>query len=103
STISPQDFSERPIRRRIVSSTVQSRPSAFKAWEKLALASASLSTSTPSQSKMTSTPGFVSERFVACDGDAIAAARVRPVVPHRAMLDAAIVPEGDRVLAPAEA
>ncbi len=28
---------------------------------------------------------------------------MRPIVPHRVVLDAAIVPEGDRVLAPAEA
>ena len=54
--ISTQDFIERPIRRRILSSTLQSRPCALSAREKHALASGSLSTSTPSQSKMTSTP-----------------------------------------------
>src|SRR5260370_35742137 len=32
-----------------------------------------------------------------------AGAGVRPVVPHRAVLGAAVVPERDRVLAPAEA
>src|SRR5471032_1680114 len=54
SMISMQDFSERPISRRIVSSTDQSSPCGFSAWEKLTLASGSLSTSTPSQSKITS-------------------------------------------------
>src|SRR5476649_1961436 len=103
SMISTQDFSERPISRRIVSSTDQSSPCGFSAREKLTLASGSLSTSTPSQSKMTSTPTLVSVRPVARDRDAIAAASVGPVVPHGAVLDAAIVPEGDRVLLPAEA
>src|SRR5205085_4995378 len=42
------------------------------------------------------------DRAVAFDGDAVARAGVRPVIPHRVVLDAAIVPEGDRVLAPAE-
>src|SRR5476651_2804716 len=46
---------------------------------------------------------IASERLVARDRDAVAAAGVRPVVPHGAVLDAAIVPEGDRVLLPAEA
>src|SRR5476651_1766274 len=103
SMISTQDFSERPIRRRIVSSTDQSSPCGFSAREKLMLASGSLSTSTPSQSKMTSTPTLVSVRPVACDRDAIAAAGVGPVVPHGTVLDAAIVPEGDGILLPAEA
>ena len=53
--ISTHDFSDRPIRRRIVSSTDQSSPSRFSAREKTVLESGSLSTSTPSQSKMTST------------------------------------------------
>src|SRR5450432_1329714 len=44
-----------------------------------------------------------SEWLVARDRDAIAAAGMGPVVPHGAVLDAAIVPEGDRVLLPAEA
>ena len=43
------------------------------------------------------------DRPLALHGDARARARVRPVIPHRAMLGAAIVPERDRVLAPAEA
>src|SRR5258708_39956474 len=43
------------------------------------------------------------DRPVALDGDPIAGARVRPIVPHRVMLDAAVVPERNRVLAPAEA
>src|SRR5216683_7029916 len=47
--------------------------------------------------------GRESVRLVAGDGDAVAAARVRPVIPHGAVLDAAIVPEGDGVRAPAEA
>src|SRR5262249_49702889 len=68
--------------------------------EKLVLAIGSLSTSTPSQSKIASTR---SVRLVARHGDAITAARVRPVVPHGAVLNTAIVPEGDRVRAPAEA
>src|SRR5947208_14252178 len=42
-------------------------------------------------------------RPLALHRDAIARTRVRPVVPHRAMLGAAIVPERDRVLGPAEA
>ena len=56
--MSTQDFIERPIRRRIVSSTLQSRPSRASARAKQVLASGSLSTSTPSQSKMTSTPSL---------------------------------------------
>src|SRR4029079_12397371 len=44
-----------------------------------------------------------SDRALAFDRDARARARVRPVVPHRPMLRAAIVPEGDRILGPAEA
>src|SRR5262245_19899809 len=40
---------------------------------------------------------------VALDGDPVAGAGVRPVIPHRVVLDAAIVPERDRVLLPAEA
>ena len=44
-----------------------------------------------------------SDGALALDGDARAGARVRPVIPHRAVLGAAIVPEGDRVLGPAEA
>src|SRR5256714_12794299 len=50
-------------------------------------------------------PGMTSplHRPLALYRHAIARARVRPVVPHRAMLRAAIVPERDRVLAPAEA
>src|SRR5215471_11069082 len=42
-------------------------------------------------------------RPLALHRDARAGAGVRPVVPHRAMLGAAIVPERDRVLGPAEA
>src|SRR6266704_39788 len=42
-------------------------------------------------------------RPVALYGDAVAGAGVRPIVPHRVVLDAAVVPERDRVLAPAEA
>src|SRR5690349_3072511 len=103
SMISTHDFSDRPSRRRIVSSTDQSSPSRFSAREKTVLESGSLSTSTPSQSKMTSTSVLVSERLVSGDSDAVAAAGVGPVVPHRTVLDAAIVPEGDRVRLPAEA
>src|SRR5712691_11690917 len=44
-----------------------------------------------------------SNRAVALDGDPVARAGVRPIIPHRVVLDAAVVPEGDRVLAPAEA
>src|SRR3954451_8897365 len=44
-----------------------------------------------------------SHRPIALDRDPVARAGVRPVVPHRVVLDAAIVPERDRVLAPAEA
>src|SRR6187401_1179597 len=44
-----------------------------------------------------------SHRPLALHRDARAGACVRPVVPHRAMLRAAIVPERDRVLGPAEA
>src|SRR5690348_2675620 len=43
-----------------------------------------------------------SDRTVAFDGDAIARARVGPVVPHGAVLDTAVVPKGDRVRAPME-
>src|SRR3954469_18637682 len=43
------------------------------------------------------------KRLFTRDRQAIAAAGVGPVIPHGAVLDAAIVPEGDRVLAPAEA
>src|SRR5262249_21225816 len=42
-------------------------------------------------------------RPFALHGHAGACAGVRPVVPHRAMLGAAVIPECDRVLAPAEA
>src|SRR5262249_11414956 len=97
---STQDFSDRPINRRSTSPGDQSSPCARTAREKLVLAIGSLSTSTPSQSKIASTR---SVRLVARHGDAIAAARVRPVVPHGAVLNTAIVPEGDRVRAPAEA
>src|SRR5438034_9640660 len=44
-----------------------------------------------------------SHRPFALHGDAGAGAGVRPVVPHRAVLGAAVVPERDGVLAPAEA
>src|SRR5688500_471864 len=44
-----------------------------------------------------------SDRPVALHGHPEAGAGVRPVVPHRAVLCAAVVPERDRVLAPAEA
>src|SRR6202008_4541406 len=44
-----------------------------------------------------------SERLITRDRHPISAAGVRPVVPHRVVLDAAVVPEGDRVLLPAEA
>src|SRR5258708_29334006 len=47
--------------------------------------------------------GQESVRLVAGDGAAVAAARVRPVIPHGAVLDPAIVPERDPVLSPAEA
>src|SRR6266498_4035603 len=43
------------------------------------------------------------DRAVALDGDAVARAGVRPIIPHRVVLDAAVVPEGDRVLLPAKA
>src|SRR5262249_27291888 len=43
------------------------------------------------------------DRVVAFDGDPVARAGVWPVVPHRVVLDAAVVPERDRVLLPAEA
>ena len=52
-------MSESPIRRRIVSSADQSRPCALSAREKLSLASGSLSTSTPSQSKITNNVGLL--------------------------------------------
>src|SRR5215468_2966151 len=112
SQISTQDFSDRPISRRIVSSGDQSSPCARSARERLALASGSVSTSTPSQSKITSKNGLLrvvgpkeptSEWFVAGHCNPVSAARMRPVVPHGAMLDAAVVPEGNGVLAPAEA
>ena len=41
-------------------------------------------------------------RFVALDGDAIARTSMGPVIPHGAVLGAAIVPEGDRTWLPAE-
>src|SRR6201996_4346540 len=44
-----------------------------------------------------------SHRPLALHGDAGAGAGVRPVVPHRAVLGATVVPERDRILAPAEA
>src|ERR1700756_2740509 len=44
-----------------------------------------------------------SHRPFALHGDAGAGAGVRPVIPHRAMLGAAVIPEGDRILGPAEA
>src|SRR6478672_2686903 len=44
-----------------------------------------------------------SHRPVALHRDPVAGAGVRPVIPHRVVLDAAIVPERDRVLAPAKA
>src|SRR5260370_12025267 len=44
-----------------------------------------------------------SNRAVALDGDPVARAGVRPIIPHRVVLDAAVVPERDRVLLPAEA
>src|SRR5689334_18372713 len=42
-------------------------------------------------------------RPVTLDCNPVARAGVRPVIPHRVVLDAAIVPERDRILAPAEA
>src|SRR5260370_25106942 len=44
-----------------------------------------------------------SNRPVALDGDPVARAGVRPVIPHRVVLAAAVVPERDRVFLPAEA
>src|ERR1700733_15537488 len=44
-----------------------------------------------------------SHRPLALDRDAGAGAGVRPVIPHRAVLGAAVVPERDGVLGPAEA
>src|SRR6478672_6772660 len=44
-----------------------------------------------------------SYRPVALHGDAMAGAGMRPIVPHRTMLRAAIVPERNRVRLPAEA
>src|SRR6266481_3470154 len=44
-----------------------------------------------------------SHRPLALDGDAGAGAGMRPVIPHRPVLGAAVVPERDRVFAPAEA
>ena len=41
-------------------------------------------------------------RPVALDGDPVAGAGVRPIIPHRVVLAGAVVPEGDRVLPPAE-
>src|SRR5437868_8340602 len=46
---------------------------------------------------------LVSHRPLALHRHAGAGAGVRPVIPHRAVLGAAVVPEGDRVFAPAEA
>src|SRR3569833_110351 len=43
-----------------------------------------------------------SRRPLALHGDTGAGAGVRPVVPHRAVLCATVVPERDRVLGPAE-
>src|SRR6266567_5539956 len=45
---------------------------------------------------------LASNRPLALHRDARARTRVRPVVPHRPMLGAAIVPERDRVLGPTE-
>src|SRR5260370_40262518 len=45
----------------------------------------------------------LSHRPLALHGDTRAGAGVGPVVPHRAVLGAAVVPERDRVLDPAEA
>src|SRR5229473_4080235 len=47
--------------------------------------------------------GAFLHRPVALHGHPVSGACMRPIVPHRMVLDAAIVPEGDRVLAPAEA
>jgi hypothetical protein len=44
-----------------------------------------------------------SHRPLALHGDARARSRVRPVVPHRAVLGAAVVPKRDRVFRPPEA
>src|SRR3954470_22388383 len=44
-----------------------------------------------------------SNRAFALHRDTVAVAPVRPVVPHRPVLGAAVVPEGDRVRLPAEA
>src|ERR1043165_2409563 len=44
-----------------------------------------------------------SHRPLALHRDAGAAAGVRPVIPHRAVLGAAVVPERDGILGPAEA
>ena len=43
------------------------------------------------------------ERFVALDRHAVAVATLREIIPHRVVLDAAVVPERDRVRFPAEA
>src|SRR5262245_15374044 len=48
-------------------------------------------------------PDRTLHRPLALHRDAGAGSRVRPVIPHRAMLGAAVVPEGDRILGPAEA
>src|SRR4029079_7179406 len=45
----------------------------------------------------------MSDRPIALDGDAVAGAGVGPVVTHRLVRYAAVDPERDRVLAPAEA
>src|SRR5687768_7156557 len=45
----------------------------------------------------------LSHRPLALDRHPRARARVRPVVPHRPVLGAAIIPERDRVFGPAEA
>src|ERR1700730_6677841 len=51
---------------------------------------------------MTNAPSH-SHRPLALHGDAGAGAGMRPVIPHRAVLGAAVVPERDRVFGPAEA
>ena len=42
------------------------------------------------------------ERLVAADGNAIAEAALREIVPHGVVHDAAVIPEGDGVLPPLE-
>src|SRR3954452_22037503 len=44
-----------------------------------------------------------SDRSIACDCYPEAGAGVRPVIPHRAVLHAPVIPERHRVLLPAEA